>query len=85
MRITSASIVATPESVSGHGTGIPGPLAPALTDQLAVVGDDNVALAVPATWTLPKQVALNVPEPVLPVNCVTVHEKFVQLSCSDPL
>jgi hypothetical protein len=34
---------------------------------------------------LPKHVALNVPEPVLPVNCVTDQLKFVQLSCTDPL
>jgi hypothetical protein len=26
-----------------------------------------------------------VPAPVLPVNCVTLHVKFVQLSCTDPL
>ena len=41
-----------------------------------------VPLAEPAICTLPKQVALNVPEPVVPVNDVTAQLKFVHDSAA---
>jgi hypothetical protein len=45
----------------------------------ATVDPDRVALAVPATFKSPAQVALNVPLAVLPVCCVAFHLKSVQV------
>ena len=73
-------MVAVPESVIGHGLGTPGPLADAVIDQFPVVAEVSVACAEPATCTVWKQVAEKVPAAVLPVYCVTVQVKFVQLS-----
>ena len=58
-----------------HG-GWPGTVAVALADQEMLL-PLIVPLARPAICMLPKQVALNVPEPVVPVNDVTAQLKFV--------
>ena len=62
------SNVAVPVSEIGHDT-LPGAVPTALAVQFTVV-PDSVPRAVPADLELPAQVALNVPEPVVPVNSV---------------
>ena len=52
----------------GHVT-LPGAVPTALAVQLTVV-PDNVPRAVPVTCRSPAHVALNVPDPVVPVNSV---------------
>jgi hypothetical protein len=66
-----ASSVAVPLIAIGHD-GTPGTVAVALADQLTVV-PDNVPVADPVTCILPIHVALNVPDPDVPVKDVTAH------------
>ena len=77
----SVSSVAVPERVMVQG-GWPGTVAVALTEK-AMLLPLIVPLAEPAISMVPKQVALNVPEPVVPVNDETVHLKFVH-DCARP-
>ena len=72
----SVCSVAVPERLIAQGAW-PCTVAVALADHAMELLAPSVALAEPAIWTLPKHVALNVPEPVLPVNDVTAHEKLV--------
>jgi hypothetical protein len=76
------SSVAVPAIAMAHG-GRPGIVPVAFADQFTVL-PDRVPLADPATVTLPMQVALNVPDPDVPLNSVTAHRKLTQESWSDP-
>jgi hypothetical protein len=66
-----ASSVAVPLIAIGH-EGKPGTLAVALADQVNVE-PESVPVADPATCMLPMHVALNVPDPDVPVKDVTAH------------
>ena len=73
----SVSSLAVPARTMLHG-GWPGTVAVALADQ-AMLLELTVPLADPAICMLPKQVAPNVPDPVVPVNDVTAQLKFVHV------
>jgi len=60
-----------PEIEIAHD-GLPGTEAVAFADQFSVE-PESVPLAEPATCMFPRQVALNVPDPDVPVKLVTVH------------
>ena len=53
------------------------------TDLYAWIASDAPD-AEPATWTLPMQVALNVPAPDVPLNSVTFHWKLMHESWIEP-
>jgi hypothetical protein len=71
-----------PLSAITHG-GTFGTVPVAVADQLIVL-PVSVPLADPVTRMLPRHVALNVPDPDVPLNCVTAHVKFTHESASDP-
>ena len=72
------SSVAVPDREIAQG-GRPGIVPVALADHVTVV-PDSVPEADPATCTVPRQVALNVPDADVPVNSVTAHWKFTHAS-----
>jgi hypothetical protein len=57
---------------------MPGAAAVAVAVQVIVV-PDSVPCPVPVTLSVPRQVALNVPDPVLPDTSVTDHLKSVHV------
>ena len=78
-----ASSVAVPETNTGHD-GEFGTAPVAVADQVAAVAVVSVAVAEPVTFTLPMHVALKVPDPEVPVNCVTAQLKSTHESLSEP-
>jgi hypothetical protein len=64
-------------------TGTFGTVAVAFATQFSVL-PTRVPLADPETATLPRHVALNVPDPDVPEICVTVHLKLIHASFSEP-
>ena len=71
-----------PPSETLHVAAPPEPVALPAADQLRLV-PDTMPCAEPLILSTPMQVAVNVPDPLLPAKSVTLQEKFVH-DCAVP-
>ncbi len=76
MEISLFAIVADPASVMAQSPAMPDPVARAVAVQFSVA-PESAPCAVPDTWSVVKQVAVNVPEADEADCSVTFHRKFV--------